>query len=50
LEFFNFLNFLGEMLKKFTTIVETINEVNVVYPNFTPALNEKSKILMQVEF
>ncbi len=38
----------AELIKKFTITIDTINEVNVLYPEFVPALNEKAKLLMMV--
>jgi hypothetical protein len=40
----------AELVKKFTITIDTINEINVLYPEFVPALNEKAKLLMMVTF
>lgn len=39
----------NEMLKKFEVAVNSINEVNVLYPEFKAGLIEKAKLLMTVQ-
>jgi len=38
----------NEISKKFDVAVNTINEVNVLYPEFKAGLIEKAKLLMTV--
>lgn len=39
----------NEISKKFEIAVNTINEVNVLYPEFKAGLIEKAKLLMTVD-
>jgi len=39
----------SEISKKFDVAVNTINEVNVLYPEFKAGLIEKAKLLMTVK-
>jgi hypothetical protein len=34
----------SELMKKFTITLETLNEIIILYPQFTPALSEKARV------
>ncbi len=34
----------SELLKKFSVTIETLNEIIILYPQFTPALSEKARV------
>lgn len=34
----------SELMKKFTVTIDTLNEIIVLYPHFTPALSEKARV------
>ena len=36
------------MSKKFTVTIETLNEIVIVFPEFTPAISEKARLLMVI--
>lgn len=38
----------NEMMKRFDVALNTINEVNIIYPEFKAGLIEKAKLLMTV--